>query len=93
MATEEYSIGYDEGYQEGWNAAMDATPQPCPTCESLARAVMMDQTAHDTHTAARRQWTDIDIDKLSILAGIDPTHKVELGLVRSVVRTILRGEE
>jgi hypothetical protein len=24
------------------------TPQPCPTCEALARTVMMDQTAHDT---------------------------------------------
>ena len=42
--------------------------------------------------AAQRQWTDIDIDKLSVLAGFDPSHKVELGLVRSVVRTILRGE-
>jgi hypothetical protein len=24
------------------------TPQPCPTCESLARAVMMDQTGKDS---------------------------------------------
>ena len=38
----------------------------------------------------KRQWTDIDIDRLSVLAGFDPAHKVELGLVRSVVRTILR---
>jgi len=42
--------------------------------------------------AAQRQWTDIDIDNLSVLAGFDPSHKVELGLVRSVVRTILRKE-
>jgi hypothetical protein len=41
---------------------------------------------------AQRQWTDIDIDHLSVLAGFDPSHKVELGLVRSVVRTILRGK-
>jgi len=24
-----------------------ATPQPCPTCEALARTVMMDQTGRD----------------------------------------------
>ena len=41
---------------------------------------------------AQRRWTDIDIDHLSVLAGFDPSHKVELGLVRSVVRTILRKE-
>ena len=45
-----------------------------------------------TTPPAQRQWTDIDIDKLSVLAGFDPSHKVELGLVRSVVRTILRTE-
>ena len=26
MATEEYSIGYEEGHQAGWNAAMDSLP-------------------------------------------------------------------
>ena len=26
---------------------------PCPTCEALARTVMMDQTAHDTQ---RQPW-------------------------------------
>jgi hypothetical protein len=41
----------------------------------------------------KRQWSDIDIDNLSVLAGFDPSHKVELGLVRSVVRTILRKEK
>lgn len=25
------------------------TPPPCPTCEALARTVMLDQTSHDTH--------------------------------------------
>ena len=32
-----------------------AQRQPCPTCEALARAVMMDQTAHDT----QRQWVGL----------------------------------
>ena len=27
----------------------------CQTCEALARTVMMDQTAHDTHNASQRQ--------------------------------------
>ena len=45
-----------------------------------------------TPPAAQRQWTNIDIDKLSVLAGFDPSQKVELGLVRSVVKTILRKE-
>jgi len=45
-----------------------------------------------TAPPAQRQWTDTDIDILSVLAGFEPSHKVELGLVRSVVRTILRKE-
>lgn len=28
-------------------------PQPCPTCESLARTVLMDQTSHDK---AQHEW-------------------------------------
>jgi hypothetical protein len=31
----------------------------CQTCEALARTVMMDQTAHDTQTAAHRQWVGL----------------------------------
>ena len=26
MATEQYSIGYEEGHQAGWNAAMESLP-------------------------------------------------------------------
>ena len=38
---------------------------PCPTCEALARTVMLDQTSHDT----KRQWqglTDEDIDDIGV---------------------------
>ena len=43
-----------------------ATPPPCPTCEALARTVMMDQKAHDFYTTPQpqRTWigmTDDDI--------------------------------
>jgi hypothetical protein len=34
--------------------------QPCPTCEALARAVMMDQTAHDT----QRPWVGLTDDEI-----------------------------
>ncbi len=29
------------------NTALYTTPPPCPTCEALARTVMLDQTSHD----------------------------------------------
>jgi hypothetical protein len=53
------------------------TPQPCPTCESLARAVMMDQTAHDTHNAApapeerKRQWVGLTNKEIEFLCYAD----------------------
>jgi hypothetical protein len=31
----------------------------CQTCEALARTVMMDQTAHDTHTPPQRTWVGL----------------------------------
>jgi hypothetical protein len=42
------------------------TPQPCPTCEALARTVMMDQTAHDTK---RQPLTDEQIDAVCAPLG------------------------
>jgi len=40
--------------------------QPCPTCEALARTVMMDQTAHDTQ---RQPLTDEQIDAVCAPLG------------------------
>ena len=40
----------------------------CPTCEALARTVMMDQTAHDTHTAAQRQWVGLTDEEVMEIA-------------------------
>jgi len=42
------------------NTPLYTTPQPCPTCEALARTVMLDQTSHD---AQRKPLTDEEIDK------------------------------
>ena len=36
------------------NTFLYTSPQPCPTCEALARTVMLDQTSHD----AQRKPTD-----------------------------------
>lgn len=32
---------------KGWVDKLYTTPPPCPTCEALARTVMMDQTGRD----------------------------------------------
>jgi hypothetical protein len=39
---------------------MLALAQPCPTCEALARTVMLDQTSHDT----KRQWVGLTDEEL-----------------------------
>ena len=36
-------------------------PPPCPTCEALARTVMLDQTSHD---AQRKPLTDEEVEKI-----------------------------
>jgi hypothetical protein len=48
-------------HPERWTALYPA-PSPCPTCESLARTVMMDQTGYDP-----RPWiglTDEEINEI-----------------------------
>lgn len=40
------------------------SPQPCPTCEALARTVMLDQTSHDT----QRTWVGLSDDEISARA-------------------------
>ena len=39
----------------------------CQTCEALARTVMMDQTAHDTHTATQREWVGLTDEEVIVL--------------------------
>lgn len=47
-------------YPERWTALYTAPP-PCPTCEALARSVMMDQTSHDMAPRQRQGLTDEEI--------------------------------
>jgi bacterioferritin-associated ferredoxin len=64
------------GYHADWWPSttqvqeMLALAQPCPTCEALARTVMLDQTSHDT----KRPWvglTDADVNALQDFAYAD----------------------
>ena len=47
------------------NTPLYTSPQPCPTCEALARTVMLDQTSHDTSPPAQRKpLTDEQIEPM-----------------------------
>lgn len=43
---------------------MLALAQPCPTCEALARTVMLDQTSHDT----QRPWVGLTDEEVQYIA-------------------------
>lgn len=66
-------------HPERW-AALYTAPPPCPTCEALARSVMMDQTSHDM---APRQWQGLTEEEKSSLvewAHPDIIEAIELKL-------------
>jgi len=50
-------------HPDRWEALYKNT-QPCPTCEALARTVMLDQTSHDT-TPPQRTWVGLTLEELS----------------------------
>ena len=47
-------------HPDRWTA-LYKDPKPCPTCEALARTVMLDQTSHDTTPPQRKPLTDEEI--------------------------------
>ena len=49
-------------HPDRWEA-LYKTPSPCPTCEALARTVMLDQTSYDTTPPQRKPLTDEEIRK------------------------------
>jgi hypothetical protein len=59
------------------------TPQPCQTCEALARTVMLDQSSHDT-TQQRKPLSSF-VNDAGINAG-DAPHVVVEKLQRSIDR-------
>lgn len=48
---------------KGWVEPLYKDPKPCPTCEALARTVMLDQTSHDTRPQPQRTEQEPVIDK------------------------------
>ena len=55
-------------HPDRWTA-LYKEPKPCPTCEALARTVMLDQTSHDT-TPPQRTWVGLtyeDIERIKLL--------------------------
>jgi hypothetical protein len=50
------------------NTPLYTAPQPCPTCEALARTVMLDQTSHDT---LRKPLTDDEFADLWFKQSLD----------------------
>ena len=51
-------------HPDRWEA-LYKTPPPCPTCEALARTVMLDQTSHDTAPPQRKPLTDEDLETMA----------------------------
>ncbi len=60
----------------------------CQTCEALARTVMMDQTSHDTHTAAQRQWVGLKDEDWQEIA--DKTDRIIWPEVRQAIEAKLK---
>jgi hypothetical protein len=57
-------------------AILKAKNTPCPTCEALARTVMLDQTSHDTTPQHREPLTDeavmyiVDVERAKVAFDI-----------------------
>jgi hypothetical protein len=52
-------VGKHRLYTQEYVYTTPPAAQPCPTCEALARTVMMDQTAHDTQRQPQA-WIAVD---------------------------------
>ncbi|HSG20819.1 MAG TPA: hypothetical protein VLA31_08630, partial [Burkholderiaceae bacterium] len=57
---DESSLAFKPGRGGRWTA-LYSEPRPCPTCEALARTVMMDQTGYDTAPPQRKPLAEWQI--------------------------------
>lgn len=69
MATEEYSVGYNEGYQAGWNAAL--TPKP-PSKQDLNQEMLdaFQQWANGERFGDQEELENARLSRNVILAKI-----------------------
>jgi hypothetical protein len=58
-------------------------PQPCPTCQSLARTVMMDQTGYDP-----RQWVGLTDDEIGV--PTEPIQPNEAIMFARVIEALIK---
>jgi hypothetical protein len=73
-------------HPDRWTA-LYKDPKPCPTCESLARTVMLDQTSHDT-TPPQRTWVSLTDDER--LQVINANASTGLWLMAKVIEAKLK---
>ena len=59
-------------HPDRWTA-LYKEPKPCPTCEALARTVMLDQTSHDTTPQPRKPLTRGQIREIEVDVSLNPS--------------------
>jgi hypothetical protein len=60
--TDESSLSFKPGRSGVW-VPLYSDPKPCPTCESLAMAVMNDQTYHEK-VIPKREWVELTKEEM-----------------------------
>ena len=66
---------------------MLALAQPCPTCEALARTVMLDQTSHD----AQREFVGLtDEERKDTLQSVNTGFVVDASVVAIAIEAKLK---
>jgi len=60
--------------------------QPCPTCEALARTVMLDQTSHDT----KRRWIGLTDEEIGM--PTEPIQPHEAIMFARVIEALIKGK-
>jgi hypothetical protein len=75
-------FGYDTGVRAWFETnkgdddsiPLYKAPQPCPTCEALARTVMLDQTSHDT----KRQWVGLTKEEAKEISMANRPYVIDM---------------
>jgi hypothetical protein len=79
----------DKGYAEmepAWTP-LYTIPPPCPTCEALARTVMLDQTAHDTPPQPEQEPVACERCKQLEEQGYDLLGKLKVANIKLSMRS------
>ena len=80
-------------HPDRWEA-LYRTPPPCPTCEALARTVMLDQTSHD-NISPQRTWvglTPADFDWLEQVFANKVSNDFVFADIVCVISAKLKGK-